>query len=111
MTHYELSELMMKEVYMISAVTLIINNMQRSCSFYSKVPGFRLVYGGSCYDSFSTYKIGRGISCTYLNLELRSVVNDSFKTNNDFGRIIFYTENVDKLYSYFINNTSISKLI
>ena len=31
----------------ISAVTLFIENMERSCSFYSRIPGFKLVYGGS----------------------------------------------------------------
>ena len=35
-------------------------SMERSCNFYSCIPGFKLVYGGSHSDSFTTYKIGSG---------------------------------------------------
>jgi hypothetical protein len=49
----------MVKVYQISAVTLII--MERSCNFYSKIPGFKLVYGGSYDDTFTTYEIGEDI--------------------------------------------------
>jgi catechol 2,3-dioxygenase-like lactoylglutathione lyase family enzyme len=37
----------------ISAVTLIVENMERSCRFYSQIPGFRIVYGGSPDDMFT----------------------------------------------------------
>ena len=39
------------------------------------------------------------------------VSNNNNRTRQHFGRIIFHTENVDRLYSYFNNNKSISKLI
>ena len=48
----------MVKVYTISAVTLFIENMERSCNFYSSIPGFKLVYGGSLTDSFTTYEVG-----------------------------------------------------
>jgi catechol 2,3-dioxygenase-like lactoylglutathione lyase family enzyme len=104
----------MNEVTRISAVTLVVENMERSCSFYAHIPGFRLIYGGSSDDSFTTYKIGKHNNITYLNLELkRFSYNDSHQKNQrvDFGRIIFYTDNVDGLYSYFKTNKLISSLI
>jgi catechol 2,3-dioxygenase-like lactoylglutathione lyase family enzyme len=99
-------------VYRISAVTLIIKNMKRSCNFYSKIPGFRLAYGGSSNDSFTTFEIGGDMPKMYLNLELAT----NHKSKNDisakyFGRVIFHTDNVDKLYSYFKGNEEISKVI
>ena len=50
-----------------------------------------------------------------LNVEL-SIINDSHMDNAErkiqhFGRIIFHTEDVDKLYSYFKSNISISTVI
>jgi catechol 2,3-dioxygenase-like lactoylglutathione lyase family enzyme len=112
------------EIYKISAVTLIIKNMQKSCSFYSQIPGLKLVYGGSSDDTFSTFEIGKEhVPKTYLNLELSITNNDHTHrhvTNNDdndrkqrqyFGRIIFHTEDVDRLYSYFRSNKYISNLI
>lgn len=104
----------MVKVYQISAVTLIIKNMERSCNFYSKIPGFKLVYGGSYDDTFTTYEIGEDIPKMYLNLEL-IITNDNHKDTKRkkqrFGRIIFYTEDVDKLYSYFKSSEYISNLI
>lgn len=90
--------------------------MNRSCRFYSQIPGFRLVYGGSFNDIFSTYEIGESNdSKIYLNLELISLTNGRNNQNDHvttsrkhFGRIIFHTDNVDKLYDYFKNNESIS---
>ena len=104
------------KVYGISAITLRIRKMDRSCHFYSQIPGFRLVYGGSFNDIFSTYEIGDSNSSKiYLNLELirptkdQSIQNDHVTiTRKHFGRIIFHTDNVDKLYNYFKNNESIS---
>ena len=104
----------MNEVTRISAVTLAIKNMERSCSFYAHIPGFRLIYGGSSDDSFTTYQIGSDNNITFLNLELKRVSdNDSHQKNHrvDFGRIIFYTDNVDGLYKYFMTNKLISSLI
>ena len=104
----------MSQVTMISAVTLIISNMERSCRFYSNIPGFKLLYGGGSKDSFTTYQIGKYKHITYLNLELENLPNDDIggeNKSNNFGRIIFYTDNADRLYSYFKTDKSISSLI
>ena len=109
---------MMVKVYAISAVTLFIENMERSCNFYSNIPGFKLVYGGSLTDSFIMYEVGstesKNIPKTYLNLELASPINTDYNIDDSrkyFGRIIFHTEDVDKLYSYLKNNQGLSKAI
>jgi len=60
------------KIYKISAVTLIVENMERSCRFYSQVPGFKLVYGSSD-DTFTTFEIEEEEehkSKMCLNLEL-----------------------------------------
>lgn len=106
-------------VYRISAITLLVKNMQKSCNFYSKIPGFRLVYGG-LFNTFTTYQVGESIPNMHLNLELKSsrMVRKDYnnKDNQDvdaskFGRIIFHTEDVDELYRYLKNNETISKMI
>jgi catechol 2,3-dioxygenase-like lactoylglutathione lyase family enzyme len=104
------------KVYEISAITLRIVKMDKSCRFYSQIPGFRLVYGGAVNDTFSTYEIGSSNSSKiYLNLELINPTNDQniqhdhlATARRHFGRIIFHTDDVDKLYDYFKNNESIS---
>ena len=111
------------KIYKISAVTLIVENMERSCRFYSQVPGFKLAYGSSD-DTFTTFEIEEEEeykSKMCLNLELG--INNNREPPNHiagnyngwkrqhFGRIIFHTEDVDRLYSYFKNNDSISNLI
>jgi hypothetical protein len=96
--------------------------MEKSCYLYSKIPGFRLTYGGKPSDSFTTFEIDEGSKATYLNLE--RIEHDegssdfSQKPNlgktrgsEDFGRVIFHTENVDKLYSYMKQDEYISKYI
>ena len=88
--------------------------MKRSCSFYSKVPGFELIYGGSIDDPFTTYQIGKRRQLMYSNLELEGSASSTCFSKCQprfFGRIIFYTADVDKLYSYFVNNPSFSNLI
>src|ERR671939_392755 len=102
-------------VYKISAITLLIKDMERSCKFYSRIPGFKAVYGGSKNDLFTTFEIGyqynkekrrlkdRNTISSYLNLELlkEGDVNGTdvgIGKGIDFGRIIFHTDNVDKLY-------------
>lgn len=98
---------------MLSAVTLIISNMERSCRFYSNIPGFKLIYGGGSKDSFTTYQIGKYKNVTYLNLELKNLPNNHIgneNNNKNLVRIIFYTDDVDRLYSYFITGKSISSL-
>jgi catechol 2,3-dioxygenase-like lactoylglutathione lyase family enzyme len=122
------------KVYRISAVTLKVKDMEKSCSLYSKIPGFRLTYGGKPSDLFTTFEIGKGSNITtYLNLELIEEEKDheddckssaaDFSSNNkfnvrektkgreNFGRIIFHTENVDRLYSYMKHDEYISKSI
>ncbi len=104
------------QVYRISAVTLKVRDMGKSCKFYSKLPGFKLVYGGA-NDPFTTFEVGQ--SRTYLNLEL---INDANNTpmvtgsdhneatgRGDFGRIIFHAENLDSLYLYMKNDETISE--
>jgi catechol 2,3-dioxygenase-like lactoylglutathione lyase family enzyme len=104
----------MIKTYRISAVTLIIENMERSCNFYSHVPGFKLVYGGSSTDSFTTYEIGENNNPKmYLNLEL-TMDDTNHKEHNrkkHCGRIIFHTEDVDRLYLYLKHNKDISNAI
>lgn len=56
-------------VYRISAVTLKVNEMEKSCQFYSKIPGFRVVYGGAPSDTFATFEVGEGDKKTHLNLD------------------------------------------
>ena len=92
----------------ISAVTLKIQNMKRELKFYSKVPGLTLTYGGSdsTFTSFEM-KDDSSNSKTYLNLEF----TNRLTPNKNFGRIVIYSENVDKLYNYFKNDENISHLI
>jgi len=98
------------KVHKISAITLIINDMNRSCKFYSKIPGFKLTYGGSPSDLFTSYEIGN--SAHYLNLELsKTRHNNKERDKRNVGKIILYTEDVDELYLYFKNDKTISQLI
>ena len=103
------------KVYKISAVTLIIKNMERSCNFYSQIPGFKVVYGGTDDSTFTTYEIVESNAKMYLNLELGTSHGDNCDEHDAgkrcFGRIIFSTEDVDKLYRYFKQSESISKTI
>jgi catechol 2,3-dioxygenase-like lactoylglutathione lyase family enzyme len=100
----------MSKVYRISAVTLLIRDMKRSCNFYSKIPGLKKVYGGS-KDTFTTYEIGEN-SLVYLNLELAKLsISDEPQDLKNLMRIILHTDDVDKLYSYFKNDQDISRLI
>jgi catechol 2,3-dioxygenase-like lactoylglutathione lyase family enzyme len=115
------------KVYRISAITLRVKDMEKSCTLYSKIPGFSLTYGGKASDRFTTFEIGKGSkTTTYLNLELiekeeeekdssdfykKSNLGRKMKGSEDFGRIIFHSENVDKLFSYMKQDEYISKSI
>jgi catechol 2,3-dioxygenase-like lactoylglutathione lyase family enzyme len=113
------------KVHRISAITLKVKDMEKSCSLYSKIPGFRLTYGGEPSDSFTTFEIGKESKATTTYLNLEQIEDDdegssdlSKKPNlrktrgsEDFGRVIFHTENVDKLYSYMKQDEYISKHI
>ena len=86
----------------ISAVTLLISDMKKSVDFYSKIPNFKIVYCGS--DSQFTSFLMDDTVKSYLNLKL----NKTHST--DFGRIIFYVEDVDKFFIYMQNDETISVL-
>jgi catechol 2,3-dioxygenase-like lactoylglutathione lyase family enzyme len=100
----------MMNVYKISAVTLLIKDMSRSCMFYSKIPGFKLIYGGSPSDLFTSYEIGN--SSVYLNLELfKMMTNNQEREARNAVKIILHTEDVDELYFYFKSDKTISRLV
>ena len=90
------------KVSKISAVTLLVSNMKRSVDFYSKIPDFKIVYGGS-EAQFTSFLIDNAVK-SYLNLKL----NKTHST--DFGRIIFYTDDVDELFSYMESDKMLSGL-
>ena len=90
------------KVSKISAVTLLVSNMKRSVDFYSKIPDFKIVYGGF-EAQFTSFLIDNAVK-SYLNLKL----NKTHST--DFGRIIFYTDDVDELFAYMQDNKIISEL-
>ena len=90
------------KVSKISAVTLLVSNMKRSVDFYSKIPDFKIVYG--CSEAqFTSFLIDNAVK-SYLNLKL----NKTHST--DFGRIIFYTDDVDELFAYMQDDKIISEL-
>jgi len=90
------------KVSKISAVTLLVSDMKRSVEFYSKIPNFKMVYGGS-EAQFTSFLIDDAVK-SYLNLKL-----DKARSPN-FGRIIFYTDDVDELFAYMENDATISGL-
>ena len=90
------------KVTKISAVTLPISDMKKSVDYYSKIPNFKIVFGGP--DSqFTSFLIEDGEK-SYLNLKLNEV------RLPNFGRIIFYVDNVDELFAYMENDGIISSL-
>ena len=90
------------KVSKISAVTLLVSDMKRSVKFYSKIPNFKMVYGGS-EAQFTSFLIDDAVK-SYLNLKLG-------KTHStDFGRIIFYTDDVDGLFAYMQDDETVSEL-
>ena len=90
------------KVSKISAVTLLVSDMKRSVEFYSKIPNFKVVYGGS--DAQFTSFLIDGTAESYLNLKL------SETHSTDFGRIIFYTDDVDELFAYIQDDKTVSEL-
>ena len=90
------------KVSKISAVTLLVSDMKRSVDFYSKIPNFKIVYGGPD-TQFTSFLIDDTVK-SYLNLKL----NETHST--DFGRIIFYVDDVDKFFTYMQNDETISVL-
>lgn len=96
------------KIQKIAAVTLKVRNMDRACVFYSKIPGLKLSYGGSPNSTFTSFEMTDrdSGSRSHINLEFCS----EFKSKN-FGRIIIFSEDVDKLYDFFKNDSTISKII
>ena len=90
------------KVTKISAVTLPISDMKKSVEFYSKIPNFKMVFGG--HDKEFTSFLIEDKTKSYLNLKL----NETRPT--DFGRIIFYVDNVDELFAYMQDDQTISGL-
>ena len=90
------------KVTKISAVTLSVSDMKKSVDFYSKIPNFKIVYGGP--DSQFTSFLIEDARKSYLNLKLNEV------RRPNFGRIIFYVDNVDDLFAYMENDGVISRL-
>lgn len=71
----------------LSAVTLFVSDMARSCAFYRAL-GFALKFGGENAD-FTSFCAGEG----FLNLA-------SAKTLSiDWGRAIFHVDDVDAVYA------------
>jgi catechol 2,3-dioxygenase-like lactoylglutathione lyase family enzyme len=102
------------KVYQISAVTLVVRSMERSCNFYSQIPGFEVEYGGTPTDAFTSYRVGDSSRNMHLNLELNKGDDAPSQENlrkQDFGRIIFHTDDVDSLYSSLSENSTLSQLI
>lgn len=85
----------------ISAVTLRVKDMDVSCNFYSRIPGFTLAHGGP-KEPFSSFEAGK-TSQMYLNLELTQEAD-----KHDFGRVIFHVDDVDEIYRHMMNDEFLS---
>ena len=90
------------KVTKISAVTLLVSDMSKSVEFYSKIPNFKMVFGG--HDKEFTSFLIEDKTKSYLNLKL----NETRPT--DFGRIVFYVDNVDELFAYMQDDKTVSEL-
>ena len=92
------------KILKISAVTLSTDDMKKSVDFYSKIPNFKIVYGGS--DSQFTSFLIDDASKSYLNLRINEVSAEA----THWSRIIFYVDDVDELFDYMENDETISRL-
>ena len=92
------------KVTKISAITLRISDMKKSVDFYSKIPNFKIIYGGS--DSQFTSFLIDDVSKSYLNLRINGVAAEA----THWSRIIFYVDDVDELFDYMKNDETISRL-
>ena len=95
------------KVSKISAVTLLVSDMKRSVDFYSKIPNFKIVYGGPDAQ-FTSFLIDDTVK-SYLNLKLGKTHHKIWELS-DFGRIIFYTDDVDDLFTYMQDDKTVSEL-
>ena len=92
------------KVTKISAITLRISDMKKSVDFYSKIPNFKIVYGGS--DNWFTSFLIDDVAKSYLNLRINDVAAEA----PHWSRIIFYVDDVDELFAYMENDETISGL-
>ena len=90
------------KILKISAITLPTDDMKKSVDFYSKIPNFKIVYGGP--DSQFTSFLIEDTAKSYLNLKLHRTHSAGS------GRIIFYVDDVDGLFTYMQNDETISGL-
>ena len=90
------------KVSKISAVTLSVSDMEKSVDFYSRIPNFKMVYGGT--DSQFTSFLIDTTAKSYLNLKLSETHVPGA------SRIIFYTDDVDELFSYMESDKMLSGL-
>ena len=75
----------------LRSITLAVEDMARSVSFYQTTVGLELLYGGPG-ESFTSFRVGGG----YVNLVLVPE-----RTSSWWGRIIFYVDDVDATYQRF----------
>jgi catechol 2,3-dioxygenase-like lactoylglutathione lyase family enzyme len=92
------------KVTKISAITLRISDMKKSVEFYSKIPNFKIVYGGS--DSWFTSFLIDDVAKSYINLRINEVATEA----THWSRIVFYVDDVDELFAYMENDETISVL-
>ena len=91
------------KVSKISAVTLLVSDMKRSFDFYSKIPNFKVVYGGP--DARFTSFLIDDVVKSYLNLKLSTEFSPTGHVSEN-TRIIFYTDDVDGLFAYMQEDTT-----
>ena len=102
------------KVTKISAVTFQVSDMKKSVDFYSKIPNFKMVYGGT--DSKFTSFLIEDVTKSYLNLYNKKIDGRTRFRNNPIyhdilsARIIFYVDDVDELFAYMENDETISGL-
>ena len=82
--------------------------MGKSFIFYSRLPGFKLVYGG-VNARFTTFEITHEPRMS-INLELSDTAGGGSESKTDFGRIIFHATDVDDLYRFMENDKTILEL-
>ena len=97
------------KVTKISAITLRISDMKKSVDFYSKIPNFKIVYGGS--DSQFTSFLIDDVAKSYLNLRISDLAKLDILARciTHWSRIIFYTDDDDGLFAYMQEDTTLNK--
>ena len=75
----------------ISAITIKVSDMRRLVHFYRDILGLKILYGRE-HAEFSSF-CPADVEQTILNL-------DQGRAANNWGRIIFYVDDVDKFWAY-----------